>query len=108
MSAIEVYDVAGPAGGAYGVGVTRYGAVWSTLVHAGEVVRKAPGGGFSRFALGEGAQPAQVAAAGDDSVWVTDGARDRVLLLGPDGTLREIAAPTPRAQPFGIVSLDDG
>lgn len=108
MSAIEVYDVAGPTGGPYGVAVTRDGAVWSTLVHAGEVVRKAPGGGFSRFALGEGAQPAQVAAAGDDSVWVTDGARDRVLLLGPDGTLREIAAPTPGAQPFGIVSLDDG
>jgi virginiamycin B lyase len=49
-----------------------------------------------------------VAAAGSDSVWVTDTAGDRLVLLGPSGELRSVAVPSVGSQPYGVVSLDDG
>jgi virginiamycin B lyase len=53
-------------------------------------------------------QTAQVAAAGDDTVWVTDTAGDAVLLVGPAGVVRRIPVPTAGAQPFGIATQADG
>jgi virginiamycin B lyase len=106
MSSLVVHEVAG--GGPYGVAVTGDGAVWCTLVHGSALLRRDVSGTVSTLGLGDGSQPSQAAAAGDDSVWVTDTAGDRLVLLGPAGELRSVPTPTPAAQPFGVVSLDDG
>lgn len=106
MSILAVYAV--PDGGPYGVAVTEDGAVWTTLLHGGAVLRRDAAGESSTFSLGEGSQPSQVAAAGSDSVWVTDTAGDRLVLLGPSGELRSVAVPSVGAEPYGVVSLDDG
>ncbi|MGD8169545.1 virginiamycin B lyase family protein [Herbiconiux sp. P16] len=120
MSSITVHEVASADEGPYGVAVTDDGAVWCTLVHAGAVLRVVPdsrgGVAVTRIALtaqdghsGEaGPQTAQVAAAGEDTVWVTDTAGDAVLLVGATGILRRIAVPTQGAQPFGIATQSDG
>ncbi|SDY79243.1 Vgb family protein [Herbiconiux ginsengi] len=125
MSSITVHEVASADEGPYGVAVTDDGAVWCTLVHAGAVLRvvRDVGGGVAVTRidlLGPGIpsvsarpgagkpQTAQVAAAGEDTVWVTDTAGDAVLLVGPTGILRRIDVPTPGAQPFGIATQADG
>ncbi|WP_382308556.1 hypothetical protein [Herbiconiux sp. UC225_62] len=134
MSSVTVHEVASAAEGPYGVAIAHDGAVWCTLVHAGAVLQvtpdaaAAPNGGsgiaVTRIELvdapgakpGAGAdtreaaatQTAQVAAAGDDTVWVTDTTSDAVLLVGPTGILRRIEVPTPGAQPFGIATQADG
>jgi virginiamycin B lyase len=122
MSSLAVHEV---DGGPYGITVTEDGAVWATLVHGEAVLRVGAGGSpssgslssgsqasqaspVSRFSLGEGSQPSQAAAAGSDSVWVTDTAGDRLVLLGPSGELRSVAVPSVGSQPYGVVSLDDG
>lgn len=118
MSSLVVHEVAG--GGPYGVAVTEDGAVWATLVHGSAVLRMggiaggspvspvSPSSPVSRFPLGEGSQPSQVAAAGSDSVWVTDTTGDRLVLLGPSGELRSVAVPSVGSEPYGVVSLEDG
>jgi virginiamycin B lyase len=134
MSSITVHEVASAAEGPYGVAITDDGAVWCTLAHAGAVLRVAPdvaaepqarGGAVTRIELLQGTadesgigagqrdartatQTAQVTAAGDDTVWVTDTAGDAVLLVGASGVLRRIAVPTQGAQPFGITTQADG
>jgi virginiamycin B lyase len=126
MSPIAVHEVASAAEGPYGVAVTDDGAVWCTLVHAGavlRVVRDADAGiVVTRIDLVEtrvtapdaaapdapSTQTAQVATAGDDTVWVTDTAGDAVLLVGKAGVLRRIPVPTAGAQPFGIATQADG
>jgi len=109
MSSIVVHEVADAASGTYSVACTGDGAVWVSMVHAGAVVRLAPGTREAlRLELGDGAQPSQVAAAGHDSVWITDTARDQVLLVGPEGVVRSFAAPTAGVQPFGIAAVHDG
>ncbi|MEO7024948.1 MAG: hypothetical protein ABI130_12060 [Leifsonia sp.] len=109
----------GEAGeGPYGVAVTRDGAVWFTLVHGGRVGRRSPDGSVAYLSLGDGAQPSLLAGATESSVWVTDATGNRLLHLGSDGSgggdgdgiavLGTVAVPTPGAQPFGVVALDDG
>ena len=118
---IVEHVIAEGAEGPYAVAVTPDGAVWCTLIRGAAVVRLVPGGGVgdaagarvSRLPLGEGAEPAQLAVADDSSVWVTDSAGNRVLLLGVDAAgepvIRlELAVPTPDAQPFGITTQSDG
>lgn len=109
------HPVGEPGEGPYGVAVTRDGAVWFTLVHGGRVGRRDADGTVAYLALGaEGrpAQPSQLAAANDTSVWVTDTTGNRLVLLDvADGaivTVTSVAVPTPDAQPFGVVALDDG
>ncbi len=121
--------------GPYAVAATDDGAVWCTLVHAGAVVRFDPGtGAVARLDLepagagrahpepqehprhghpAAGAQPSQLAAADESSVWVTDTTGNRVLLLGVDASgtpvvKLEVAVPTADAQPFGIAAMHDG
>jgi virginiamycin B lyase len=99
--------------GPYGVAVTRDGAVWFTLVHGGRVGRRSPDGEFAYLSLGEGSQPSLLTAATESTVWVTDTTGNRLLHLTPDGAaglavLGTITVPTPDAQPFGVVALDDG
>lgn len=106
MSSLVVHAV--PDGGPYGVAVTEDGAVWTTLVHGSAVLRTDAAGGSTTFSLGEGSRPSQAAAAGSDSVWVTDTAGDRLVLLGPGGELRSVAVPSVGSEPYGVVALDDG
>ncbi|WP_431279440.1 virginiamycin B lyase family protein [Leifsonia poae] len=111
---IVEHPVGEPGEGPYGVAVTRDGAVWFTLVHGGRVGRRTPDGEVAYLSLGEGAQPSLLAAATESTVWVTDTTGNRLLHLGleSDGTgiavLGTTAVPTPDAQPFGVVALDDG
>ena len=107
------HPVGEPGEGPYGVAVTRDGAVWFTLVHGGRVGRRSPEGAVAYLSLGDGAQPSLLAAATESSVWVTDTTGNRLLHLGNgDGegiaVLGTVAVPTPDAQPFGVVALDDG
>ncbi|GAA2233798.1 virginiamycin B lyase [Herbiconiux moechotypicola] len=114
MSSIVVHEVATAAEGPYGVAITRDGAVWCTLVHAGAVLRVAPGvgsEGVTRIpiaASAAGAQVSQVTPAADDSVWVSDTAGDALVLVGASGVLRRVEVPTRGAQPFGVAAQADG
>ncbi|MFB2555701.1 Vgb family protein [Herbiconiux liangxiaofengii] len=112
MSSVSVHPVVPTEGGPYAVAVTDDGAVWCSLVHAGALLRRAPDGSTTTVDLAAGrpgaSQPAQVATAGDDAVWVADLAQNAVLLVGPSGVLRRVDAPSPAAQPYGVVSLHDG
>jgi virginiamycin B lyase len=110
---IVEHPVGEPGEGPYGVAVTRDGAVWFTLVHGGRVGRRDVDGSVAYASLGEGSQPSQVAAATESSVWVTDTTGNRLLHLGPSSggaivELGSVSVPTADAQPFGVVSLDDG
>lgn len=108
-AALTSIPVGDPGEGPYGVAATDDGAVWFTLVHGGRVGRRGADGSIAFLALGEGAQPSVVAAATASTVWVTDTTGNRLLHLGPGPALiGEIAVPTPDAQPFGVVALDDG
>ena len=109
---IVAHPVGEPGEGPYSVAVTGDGAVWFTLVHGARVGRLQPGGAVEYLALGEGAQPSVVTAATASTVWVSDGAGDRLLHLGHGGdgliVVGEVAVPTVGAQPFGVVALEDG
>ena len=109
---IVEHPVGEPGEGPYGVAVTRDGAVWFTLVHGGRVGRREADGTVAYISLGDGAQPSQLAAATDTSVWVTDTTGNRLVLLGFEDAritiLGEAAAITAGAEPFGVVALDDG
>jgi virginiamycin B lyase len=110
---IVEHPVGEPGEGPYGVAVTRDGAVWFTLVHGGRVGRRSPDGELVYLSLGEGSQPSLLTAATGSTVWVTDTTGNRLLHLTPDGAaglavLGTITVPTPDAQPFGVVALDDG
>jgi virginiamycin B lyase len=97
--AVEVFPLAG-AGGSGGAGAA--GA-------AGAAGGSGAGSGaFEADGAAGASQPAQVAAAGEDTVWVADMAQNAVLLVGPAGVLRRVDAPSPGAQPYGVVSLGDG
>jgi len=116
---IAEHPVGEPGEGPYGVAVTRDGAVWFTLVHGGRVGRRDPDGTVAYASLGDASQPSQLAAATESSVWVTDTTGNRLVHLGA-GTasgagsatgiveLGSVSVPTPGAQPFGVVALDDG
>jgi virginiamycin B lyase len=115
MTSVRIVEhaVGEPDEGPYGVAVTRDGAVWFTLVHGGRVGRRDGDGSVAYASLGEGSQPSQLAAATESSVWVTDTTGNRLVHLGSasNGTIAELGSvdvPTPDAQPFGVVSLDDG
>jgi virginiamycin B lyase len=108
MSSLAVHPIDPADGGPYSVAVTSDGAVWCSLVHAGAVLRRDPDGSVVVLPLGDSSQPAQVAAAGSDSVLVADMAANAVLLVGPTGVLRRTDAPSPGAQPYGVTSLHDG
>jgi virginiamycin B lyase len=110
---IVEHPVGEPGEGPYGVAVTRDGAVWFTLVHGGRVGRRSSDGELAYLSLGEGSQPSLLTAATESTVWVTDTTGNRLLHLTPDGAagiavLGTITVPTPDAQPFGVVALDDG
>jgi virginiamycin B lyase len=86
----------------YAVAGTDDGAVWTTLIAGGAVVRRGRGGTLTTLRLGRGAQPSLIAAAGEDSVWVTDGAGNRLVHLGPEGVRGDVQVPTAGAHPFGV------
>jgi virginiamycin B lyase len=92
----------------YSVAVTDDGAVWVTLIRGAAVVRRDIDGSFATLPLGEGSEPSLAAAATEDSIWVTDAARNRIVRVGPEGVRGEIAVPTGGARPFGIASADSG
>lgn len=106
------HPVGEPGEGPYGVAVTRDGGVWFTLVHGGRVGRLSPDGTVAYLSLGDGSQPSLLAAATESTVWVTDSTGNRLVHLGGRDAvidlIGEVAVPTPDAQPFGVVALDDG
>ncbi|PJJ55274.1 virginiamycin B lyase family protein [Compostimonas suwonensis] len=108
MGRIVEHIIADADAGPYAVAVTADGAVWCSLVSGAALVRLAPDGGIRRIPLGEGSRPSLLAAGASDSVWVTDTTGNRIVLVGESGVLTSIAVPTEGAQPYGIVSLDDG
>jgi len=109
---IVEHPVGEPGEGPYGVAVTRDGGVWFTLVHGGRVGRLSPDGTVAYLSLGDGSQPSLLAAATESTVWVTDSTGNRLVHLGLRDAaidlIGEVAVPTPDAQPFGVVALDDG
>lgn len=109
---ISEHPVGESGDGPYGVAVTRDGGVWFTLVHGGRVGRLAPDGSVAYLALGADAQPSLLAAATESTVWVTDSTGNRLVHVGVRDAqlalLGEVAVPTPDAQPFGVIALDDG
>lgn len=111
MRVIE-HPVGEPGEGPYGVAVPRDGGVWFTLVHGGRVGRLSPDGTVAYLSLGDESQPSLLAAATESTVWVTDSTGNRLVHLGVRDArvelIGEVAVPTPDAQPFGVVALDDG
>lgn len=107
-SRITEHRISGPEAGPYGVATTRDGAIWVTLIHGQALVRRDPDGTFATLPLGAGSEPSLLVAATEDSVWVTDAARDRILRVGPDGIRGATDLPTAGARPFGIAASAGG
>lgn len=92
----------------YGVALTDDGAVWATLIRGQAVVRRDIDGTIDTISLGAGSEPSLLAAATEDSIWVTDAGHNRIVRIGPEGIRGEIAVPSAGARPFGIAAADSG
>lgn len=103
------HEVGASFDGARALAITPDGAVWCVLGAAGVVVLLTSDGRQSR--LGLDAAPAELhslAAATNDSVWVTDRASDRILRLDSTGVVWSAEIPTKNSGPAAIIGLDDG
>jgi virginiamycin B lyase len=102
---VTEYDV-GP--GAYGVAVDADGAVWTTAVERGELVRLDPNGARSRVRLDGGQSRPMVPVIGPDrAVWFSrgDGSIGRV---DPSGSVSSVPVLTPEGSPYGLCAGPDG
>ena len=81
-------------GGPYALCAGPDGALWVTLVHAGEVARVTVTGEVTRFAVGE--KPQQIVAGPDGALWFT--LADAVGRLTVGGALSTVEA----ERPYGI------
>ena len=102
------HRISDAAAAPYGVALTDDGAVWATLIRGQAVVRRDADGTLSTIPLGDGSEPSLLTAATEDSIWVTDAARNRIVRIGPEGIRAEIAVPSAGARPFGIAAADSG
>ncbi|GAB3942071.1 virginiamycin B lyase [Kribbella albertanoniae] len=87
-------EISGPGEGPYGVAVAA-GEVWTTLVHAGAVVRAAG----QRYDLGAPASRPMVITAGTGGVWFTRNGDDHVGHIDAAGNISAIAV---AGAPYGI------
>lgn len=102
------HRISDAAAAPYGVVITDDGAVWVTLIRGQAVVRRDADGTFATIPLGDGSEPSLAAPATEDSIWVTDAARNRIVRVGPEGIRAETTVPSAGARPFGIASADSG
>ncbi|MFI5735984.1 virginiamycin B lyase [Kribbella sp. NPDC051587] len=98
---MSVQEVSGPGEGPYGVAVVG-GDVWTTLVHAGAVVRL-KAGTTQRYELPENSRP-MVITPGTDGVWFTRNGDDHVGHIDASGNVSAIAV---QGSPYGICTGPD-
>jgi virginiamycin B lyase len=108
MTMLEM-PVGDTGAGPYAVAVSSDGALWITLVHAGQIARLKPGGDPELYQLEPAScRPSQLVAGPDDAVWFTRSGDDRIGRItahGPDSSF----AIGPGSAPFGItVGPDHG
>ena len=103
---ITTIEVAGPGEGPYGV-LVHGGAVWTTLVHAGAVLRVGDDHAVERFHLGApGSAPSVLAAGPDGAVWFTRSGDRALGRIDPMGQISVV--PTNAGTPYGLCSTSDG
>ena len=96
-------EISGPGEGPYGVAVVD-GVVWTTLVHAGAVVRLSADGA-QRYELDAPASRPMVITPGVDGVWFTRSGDSQVGQIDAAGNVSAIAVP---ASPYGVCVGPDG
>ncbi|TDC13306.1 virginiamycin B lyase, partial [Streptomyces sp. 8K308] len=87
--------VSEPAAGPYGITVGPDGAVWFTLVHAGELGRLAPDGRVDRFPVGAG--PSLITTGQDGALWFSLNQANAIGRITASGEVTTFPLPTPDA-----------
>lgn len=96
-------EISGPGEGPYGVAVAD-GVVWTTLVHAGAVVRLSADRS-QRFELGAPESRPMVITPGVGGVWFTRSGDRQVGHIDASGNLSAVAVP---GSPYGVCVGPDG
>jgi virginiamycin B lyase len=95
-------------GSPYGIAVASDGAVWTTLVHTGEVARLTSDGQVGRYPVGpKSCKPSIITRGVDGAMWFSrngDGCIGRITV---DGSTSTLAQDTDGA-PFGLCEGPDG
>ncbi|MFK4083199.1 virginiamycin B lyase [Kribbella sp. NPDC020789] len=94
-------EISGPADGPYGVAIAA-GELWTTLVHAGAVVRLTAGS-TQRYDLPEASRP-MVITPGPGGVWFTRNGDDRIGWIDAEGNIASVVA---SGAPYGICAGPD-
>src|SRR5215471_10042690 len=82
--------------------LVRWGAAFVLSLAAAAAVAQTGSKGVETYSTCDGCRPGALVAAGDGSIWFTDGPGNRVGRLGRDGRVTLYAIPTPGSLPEGI------
>ena len=107
--AIEEYRVADAGAGPYGITTGADGALWLSLVHAGQIARRSIDGARTRSCTSSTTgRPSLITSGPDGALWLTESQGNRIARITTSGELSSFELPTPDSGPFGIVSGPDG
>lgn len=100
----RLVPVGDPGAGPYALTTGPDGALWATVIHAGQIARADPAGGVVLHTLDSATcRPSQIVAGADDALWFTRAGDDRIGRITLDGTATSFAV-DPGSAPFGITS----
>ncbi|MBF9131421.1 ATP-binding cassette domain-containing protein [Plantactinospora sp. S1510] len=106
---IQEIPVSGPDAGPYGVAVGPDGALWSTLVHAGKIIRLGVDGQVDSYPLDDPAcGPSVITPGSDGALWFTRLRDHRIGRITTRGEITSYPVPTPDCGPYGITTGPDG
>src|SRR5581483_8484254 len=105
---IQEFPVGRTGSGPYALTVGPDGALWITLVHAGQIARLEPEGQLDLYELDSATcRPSQVTTGPDGALWFTRPADDRIGRIATSGETSAFPVKAGSA-PFGITVGPDG
>ena len=103
---VELVEVGAPGAGPYALARGSDGALWVTLVHAGQIARVSGDRSVTLHQLEPAdCRPSQITAAADGALWFTRTGDDRVGRITVDGAITSFPVP---AGLYGITAGRDG
>jgi len=105
---IQEYRVAETGAGPYGITGGPDGALWFSLVHAGQIARRSVDGQLTVHQLEPATcSPSIIAPGPDNALWFTKSQGNRIGRITTAGEISSFDIPTPNSGPFGIVHGPD-
>lgn len=108
LGPIRQVPVGAVGAGPYAITAGPDGALWITLVHAGQIARLDPAGRLDIHELDSPTcRPAQITTGPDGALWFTRPGDDRIGRTTPSGNVTELAQPTTNAMASMITTGPD-